>query len=142
MQNVLINQNLDGVDEQQPSTEELSTFIRIVHHPHSGIDQDEIIPLVESASSIEPPNHSMSRKWTSEAVPWLPFRTRQDFEYTSTAIRGAIPRKIVDEQLRGQHNGWSEDTNITLRNSEDMMQTLAAAREGLGVPVRTGLTRH
>lgn len=72
-------------------------------------------------------------------MPWLPFRTRQDFEYTSTAVRGVIPRKIVDEQLKGQHNGWSDASRITLRNSADMMQTLAAAREGLGVPVLTSV---
>ena len=115
-----------------------STFIRIIHHPHSSIDQDKIIPLVKSAlglSSETGIDISESPKWTGGAVPWLPFRTRQDFEYTSTAVRGIIPRKIIDEQLHGQHNGWSDNSKITLRNSADMLWTLVAAREGLGVPV-------
>lgn len=62
-------------------------------------------------------------------MPWLPFRTRQDFEYTSSAVRGVIPSKVVDEQLHGMHNGWSEKSRITLRNSADMKAVLAAARE-------------
>ena len=119
---------LDRSQATEPG--EPSTFIRIVHHPHSGIDQDKIIPLVESALGLSPGtgiDNSAFLKWTGDAVPWLPFRTHQDFKYTLTAVRGIIPRKIIDEQLHGQHNGWSDSSKITLRNSVDMLQTLAAA---------------
>ena len=101
-----------------------SAFIRIIHHPHSDVDQDEIIPLVESASKIFPKtglDNSMSQKWMGGAVHWLPFQTQQDFEYTSTTVQGIIPRNIIDEKLHGQHNGWSDNSKITLHNGTDMM---------------------
>ena len=105
------------------------TFIRIVHHPHSEIANDLIIPLVHNGSANPAPDHSDPRTQNSSTniIPWLPFQTQQDFEYTSSAVRGVIPSKIIDEQLYGMHHGWSKKSRITLCNSADMKAVLATA---------------
>lgn len=132
---IYIVHNLSHTDEvQDPLTEALGTYIRIMHHPHSGITEDLIIPLVNNESAdltnfTYDHGDPRAQSWSGNNVPWLPFRTREDFEYTSTAVRGVLRSELVDEQLYGIHHGWAQNPKITLRNSADMKAALAAARQ-------------
>lgn len=67
--------------------------------------------------------------------PWAPFRTRPDFEYTETAIKGSLRPTEVNAQLAGIHGPWSKaGSNLTIHNHGEMLRSLAAARE-YAVPV-------
>jgi hypothetical protein len=127
---------MDADDRQPSPPSRPSTFIKIIHHPHSLIAEPTIIPL-EGESTINaaqpipvfPPSQQANK-------PWAPFRTRADFEYTETAVKGLLSKPIVDAQLHGINNSWSERSKITLRSYADMEDSLGAARM-YGVEVST-----
>ncbi|KAG1829953.1 hypothetical protein EV424DRAFT_1583845 [Suillus variegatus] len=95
--------------------------IKITHHPHTNIPEPTIIALESDADSQLPEELPLGSpglhlpKFTTESLPWAPFRNLQDFEYTEIAVRR-------------MHNGWAIGSRITLRNHKDMEQVLMAAR--------------
>jgi hypothetical protein len=113
-------------DNRQPSPSRPSTFIKIIHHPHSLIAEPRIIPLegenTVNAAQPMPVFPQIANK------PWAPFRTRADFEYTETAVKGLLSKSTVDAQLRGFNNSWSKHRKITLRSYADMEDSLGATR--------------
>ncbi|KAJ7768112.1 hypothetical protein DFH07DRAFT_1008731 [Mycena maculata] len=103
-------------------------YIEVVHHPHSRISTPTIIRL---DADVGPPQPS-SEKTSPQGIqrPWAPFRTRADFEYTATAVAGGLSADIVNLQLKGINNSWSVGGSmLTIHNSSEMAQSLAAARE-------------
>ena len=113
-------------DDQPPSPSQPSTFIKIIHHPHSLIAEPTIIPLEgENTVNSAQPIPVFPQKANK---PWAPFRTRADFEYTETAVKGLLSKSIVDAQLRGINNSWSKHSKITLRSYADVEDSLGAAR--------------
>ncbi len=97
-------------------------YIKIMAHPHSA-ETPQIISLSSPTSSLRQYIPELSA-----TKPWYRFSTRQDFEYTATAIRGTLGRDLVNEQLRGIRGDWSGgNTNITLKNYDDMISTLDKA---------------
>jgi hypothetical protein len=104
-----------------------STFIKILHHPHSLVSEPTIVPLEgEDVRNTAPVSPVFVQQANDE--PWAPFCNRSDFEYMETAIQGLLNRKIVDAQLRGINHDWAGDSNITFRSHADMEKSLAAAR--------------
>lgn len=74
---------------------------------------------------------------TPSTKPFAPFRTLPDFQFTELAVSSLMAPKYIDEMLNGIHNDWSRTgTNLTIRNHQDMEQSLKAARE-YAVPVST-----
>ena len=109
--------------ERQPSPQP-STFIKIIHHPHSLVAEPTIIPL-EGKNTIMAQSTVLPQE---DNGPWAPFCTRADFEYTETAVKGLLSKPIVDARLRGINSSWSERSKITLRSHADMEDSLRAAR--------------
>jgi hypothetical protein len=105
-------------------------YIKIVHHPHSGSKEPDIIPLQGDHIQAFEDHPSVPQAMLK---PWAPFRSRADFEYIETAVQGLLNEDIVNKQLYGLHNGWAEKSSITLRSYADVERSLAAARQyGIG----------
>ena len=129
---------------QAPFLSHPQTYIKILHHPHSGITEPTIVPL-DDGRYYNPENTNPSLIDINSGIggglarPWAPFRVRADFEYTESAVKGLLNAKIIDNQLKGIHNGsWCSDPHITLRSSCDMERSLEAARGyGIQVSVKT-----
>lgn len=108
--------------------------IKITHHPHTNIPEPTIIALESDADSQLPEELPLGSpglhlpKFTTESLPWAPFRNLQDFEYTEIAVRSRLSKASIDDQLQGMHNGWAIGSRITLRNHKDMERVLMAAR--------------
>ncbi|KAJ7696268.1 hypothetical protein B0H17DRAFT_929612 [Mycena rosella] len=106
-----------------------SNCIEIISHPHSGVRNSTIVLL-----DPHTPLPERQEKHVLEELqrPWAPFRTRADFEYTSTAVVGGLSKEIIDSQLCGITGPWSVGGSmLTIKNSAEMAQSLAAAREYL-----------
>jgi hypothetical protein len=92
-----------------------------------------IIPLTSSNTSPAPlPSSQAAKSYlpAPENRPWAPFRTRTDFEYTETAVKGLLSKDLVDKQLAGFHGKWSiGGSHLTLHTYKDMQDSLAKARE-------------
>jgi hypothetical protein len=105
-----------------------STFIKIIHHPHSMVCDPTIIPLEgEMAENRAQTTNSVFVQHT-EPMPWAPFRTRADFEYAESAVIGLLSKPIVDKQLQGINGSWAKRSHITFRSYADLEKTLAASR--------------
>lgn len=105
-------------------------------HPHSSrsawtVSLQEPSLSNGNASSLDSDTSSESRRGRvlDGAIPWAPFRTRADFEYTETAVKGLLHKDIVNTQLRGMSGSWSKNgSHITLRSNKDMEDALDRAR--------------
>jgi hypothetical protein len=119
----------------EPPIPNPSIFIKVIQHPHSRVTEPTIIPL-DSQTQQDASKQLEGSGFESvpSAKPWAPFRTRADFEYTATAVKGLLNKDIVNEQLRGMNDNWTSGTNITFRSHADMAKSLTAART-YGVPV-------
>jgi len=104
-----------------------TTYIKIIHHPHSGITKPTIIPLEGNPIDDDSVIPSVFVPQPVEK-PWAPFRTRPDFEYAESVVRSRMNNKMIDAQLYGMHHGWAQGSNITFRNYADMEKSLRAAR--------------
>lgn len=120
----------------RPSPPELGLdiYIKYEFHPHSK-QETIIVPLdgVQVTPRCEPiPLQGASlpaEPVLSDQKPWAPFRTRPDFEYAESAIRGRFSSKTIDSQLRGMHGTWANGCNITFKNHADMARSVDAARQ-------------
>lgn len=101
-------------------------------HPHSS--QSAWTVSFEETAKISPfpgssPNLTRRNGILSGALPWASFRTRPDFEYTESAVKGLLGKDIVNMQLQGMRGSWSRDgSHITLRTNKDMEDALDRAR--------------
>jgi hypothetical protein len=120
-----------GPDEHAPEPAPLlpsRNYIEILSHPDSGVRKSTIIPL--DSHTPAPPEGPENFLLEELQRPWAPFRTRADFEYTATAVVGGLSKEIIDLQLRGITGPWSVGgSKLTIQNSAEMEQSLAAARE-------------
>jgi len=127
--------NEENVELPDPTT--TSMFIKIIPHPDSGVSEPIIIPL-ESRDAVDYDSKSHSFTPLLHSKPWAPFRSREDFEYTETAVKGLLNKDIVNAQLSGLQGHWATSTPITLQSYGDMEKSLVAARQ-YGVQVRSHL---
>jgi hypothetical protein len=105
-------------------------YIKILHHPHSGLKEPDVVPLQGDHNRVVEDHPSEPQ---ATLKPWAPFRSRADFEYTETAVQGLLNEDVVNKQLYGLHNGWAETSSISLHSYADMERSLAAARQcGIG----------
>lgn len=127
---------------QSPSSNLL--YIKIIHHPHSRITEPSIISLDDGHYyNLENTNSSLidmnSGIGGGLVHPWAPFQVCADFEYTESAVKWLLNSKIINNQLKGIHNGsWCSNHHITLRSSHDMGKSLEAVQAyGIQVSVKT-----
>jgi hypothetical protein len=116
----------ESIELPGPVTTPLS--IKIIHHPDSGVNEPTVIPLESQDAVPYEPEHRvfMDQPYSK---PWAPFRSREDFEYAETAIKGLLNKDTVNRQLLGLQGRWAESTKITFRSYADMEKSLAAARQ-------------
>ncbi|KIJ46695.1 hypothetical protein M422DRAFT_249859 [Sphaerobolus stellatus SS14] len=115
-----------------------SSFIEVIHHPHSGKHTPTIIPLDELGENGSARLRTIPKP---QMKPWAPFRTRSDFEFTEQVVTKCFSKDTVDVLLDGLHGRWAKSTTITLRNHRDVNISLEAARK-FGVPFQDGVVEH
>jgi hypothetical protein len=105
-------------------------YIKIIPHPHS-VDDTMTIMALESGN-MSPSSSQASTTFipAPESRPWAPFRTRADFEYTETAVKGLLSKNLINKQLAGFNDGWSMGrSHLTICTYKDMQKSLAQAQE-------------
>ncbi|KAF8578405.1 hypothetical protein K439DRAFT_1621329 [Ramaria rubella] len=73
-----------------------STYIEIVHHPHSGLEPEYI--FCDLGSPTKAPLSTPPQLAHGER-PWAPFRTRADFEFAETAVQSAMGAKTIKKLI-------------------------------------------
>lgn len=102
--------------------------LRVEHHPHSGKAQPTIISLVDGyAGDLSTQLHDITAG-LSDAKPWAPFPTLQDFEFAEVAINNHLSQSTITTLLKGIHGGWADHANITMRNVADVEASVEKAR--------------
>ncbi|KAF8516875.1 hypothetical protein JB92DRAFT_3082636 [Gautieria morchelliformis] len=105
-----------------------TTFLEIIHHPHSNQKTEFIFRDLP----IPPPSEDCSRPQSnSTGKPWAPFRTRSDFEFAELVVQSAMKGSTVKRLLKGIRHDWTEpgSTKITFQNKVDFQKSMAAARK-------------
>ena len=116
---------IEPLEPTQPSHGYNSMYIKIMHHPHSGVSEPTIIPIegdIEASDSASKPIFVPQ----SVSKPWAPFQTRADFKYTESVVQSRLNTAGIDAQLYGIHHGWCQQSNITLWSNADMQKFLNA----------------
>ncbi|KIJ49009.1 hypothetical protein M422DRAFT_246785 [Sphaerobolus stellatus SS14] len=105
-----------------------SSYIEIIHHPHSGKRGSTIISLKNTEQ--ETPHQSLPSCLppSVSSKPWAPFRTRADFEFVEEMVHEAVRAETVTKLLSGFNGRWAPETYITIQNYADFQDSLAAAR--------------
>ncbi|KIJ28811.1 hypothetical protein M422DRAFT_269862 [Sphaerobolus stellatus SS14] len=105
-----------------------SSYIEIIHHPHSGKRGSTIISLENTEQ--ETPHQSLPSCLppSVSSKPWAPFRTRADFEFVEEMVHEAVRAETVTKLLSGFNGRWAPETYITIQNYADFQDSLAAAR--------------
>ena len=110
------------------------TYIKIIHHPHSGITEPSIVPLdnghYHNLENTNPSPIDINLGiGGGSACPWALFWVHADFEYTESAVKGLLNSKIIDNQLKRIYNGsWCSDSHITLGSSCGMERSSEAVQ--------------
>ncbi|KIJ58811.1 hypothetical protein HYDPIDRAFT_33775 [Hydnomerulius pinastri MD-312] len=114
-----------------PANTDQQFYIKVVHHPHAGLPLD-IIPLqsnnLHSSTSLQAISQTQTYQSLAPDRCWAPFATLQDFEFTETAVQGAMRKGTIDSLLRGIQSSWASGTSITLKNHHDVDEVLRVAR--------------
>ena len=108
---------------------EPTSFIEVIHHPHSGkatstvIHIDKLIPLLPDSSS------QSSVPWnTPKEKPWAPFRTWPYFEFAEIVVTQSTNILTVNILLSGFHRRWAPKTYLTFHNANGLQKSLSTAR--------------
>ncbi|KAF8520305.1 hypothetical protein JB92DRAFT_3285845 [Gautieria morchelliformis] len=112
--------------QNQPHTS--TTFLEIIHHPHSNQQTEFIFRDLP----IPPPSEDCSRPQSnSTGKPWAPLHTRSDFEFAELVVQSAMKGSTVKRLLKGIRHDWTEpgSTKITFQNKVDFQKSMAAARK-------------
>jgi len=114
-------------DNAQNPVDAPTSFLEVIHHPHSGKRDATIIPLDLSTSDDSRKLLSFSRSNT-EAKPWAPFRGREDFEFCETLVTQALNNETIQTFLNGFNGKWATGSNISLHTLADYHTSMEAAR--------------
>ena len=115
------NDLLSTDDDTRPNDED----VRREYHPNAhrepevfSFDDYQSIPLV-----VTPP---------VEPEPWLPFKTREDFEFAEIALDTAMMKAQVDATINLLHRCIKKGKgSFTLSNHDEMRKTLKVAADRL-----------
>lgn len=106
-------------------TSHLKDDIRREYHPNSG-REPEIINF-EDYKSSSPSNIPLG-----EPEPWLPFKTREDFEFAEIALATAMSKVQVNATIDLLHRCIKKGKgSFTLANFNEMRETLKVASNRL-----------
>jgi hypothetical protein len=59
--------------------------------------------------------------------PWAPFKNIANFEYTETAIKGLLSKKLVNTQLAKINSTWAVGSLLSIKSYRDMEEVLSKA---------------
>jgi len=107
-----------------------STFLEIIHHPHSGIKEPEIIFCDLSSAGLEE-NLALQAQHCLGGKPWAPFHTRADFEFSETVIGSSMHTATIEKLIKGIKQSWTDPghSRITFQGMKDFKQSMNAARK-------------
>lgn len=114
------NTDPGDIDDENPKADD----IRIEYHPKSGREteafafEDFVRGAPDSALPVGPD-------------PWLPFRTREDFEFTELVLEAKMSKAEVNSLISLFNRCKGENSRFTLSSYDDMHQILATASERL-----------
>ncbi|KAF8573250.1 hypothetical protein K439DRAFT_1625204 [Ramaria rubella] len=118
-----------GSDSEEPARRPTisSTYIEIVHHPHSGLEPEYVFR--DLPPSPKAPLSTQPRPAPGER-PWAPFQTCADFEFAETAVQSAMSAKTIKKLIRGIKHDWTDPSHskITYQNLDDYHQSLNFSR--------------
>ena len=77
------------------------------------MQREEFKRVIDDSNSMEP----------SIKEPWLPFRSREDFEFAEIAHDVAMNRSQVDDLLMLFHRCQQDPGKVTFRNYSDLRQS-------------------
>ena len=99
--------------------------IRVEYHPHSGC-RTKIFKPDEYRQSVRDTDATVERE------PWVPFRTREDFEFSEIALETMMTRKQTDAMIKLFHKCIEMgEGSFTISNHKDMEDTLKVAANRL-----------
>jgi len=106
---------LTGSGEQTPNDGD----IKIEYHPHSGkgtriLSPDEYRESLDNGSEPTPPSDE----------PWLPFCSREDFEFTEFVHDAALNQKQINRLIKLIRTCQKEPSRFTFNNFKDMRAAL------------------
>ena len=108
-------------------TSNLDSDIRVEYHPNSGRDHKTLtLEEFQCAHSAVP--HTRP----ADAEPWLPFKTREDFEFAEIAQETGMSKKQIDALIHLFRKCIDiGKESFTFSNYNDMHRTLMLASERL-----------
>ena len=98
--------------------------IRVEYHPHSGHG-----PKILKLNEYRQPASDASA--AAEHEPWMPFRTRYDFEFAEIALGSGMTRKQMDAMIKLFRRCLEEGKgSFTIKDHKDLKSTfkIAASR--------------
>ncbi|KAF8506447.1 hypothetical protein BU17DRAFT_71281 [Hysterangium stoloniferum] len=102
---------------EQPTSS--GPYIRVVHHPHSGLPDD----FIYRDDNIPSPS-------TGEALlhPWARFRSRADFEFAQLNVDAGLSAEFTKRMLKGVTGSWvdPEHGKVTFSRLDDYKAGLEA----------------
>jgi hypothetical protein len=110
---------------QAPPTDR--TYIRIVHHPASGLPED-FLTLAQYRERI----HKMTNPDLDENTQtnhWHPFTSEADFDFADFVTKNHFTKPQVDDLLCRHHSKWSKESNVSFRTHRDLDKILKKAVE-------------
>ena len=81
------------------------------------VPREEFKLILDGTHSIEPPIKE----------PWLPFRSREDFEFAEIAHNAAMNRSQVENLLKLFHRCQQDPGKVTFRNYSDLSESWKAS---------------
>ena len=98
--------------------------IRIEYHPSSG-REPETFAFGDFVRGAPKKTFSMGPD------PWIPFKTREDFEFAEVALEAGMTKAHVNRMINLFHKCQDEKDHITLSSYDEMHKILAVASERL-----------
>ena len=113
--------NVSNAGDGNPNNDD----IKVEYHPSSGCESKKFAfeDFVRVAPDSIPP---------ADPDPWVPFRTREDFEFAELALDAGMSKAQVNAMIRLFHRCIkSEGGHFTLSSYDEMHKTLDVASERL-----------
>ncbi|KZT42297.1 hypothetical protein SISSUDRAFT_1016075 [Sistotremastrum suecicum HHB10207 ss-3] len=129
-----VNEAIEVNDSSQPHppTDEPpawpAPFFTIQYHPSSSLPPSTI-SLDNASQSLDERLVPASRAYDS-GKPWLPFKTRGDFEFCHFVVSSRLSVQETNTLLRGMHQnrGWTSKCTLSFKTWADIQDALAQAR--------------
>ncbi|GJJ06607.1 hypothetical protein Clacol_000800 [Clathrus columnatus] len=110
------------------SSQTPDSFLKIIHHLHSGKATSTIFSLDNSSESgvASNPIFTPSR---INSKPWAPFWMQADFEFTEMVVREGFHSQVIKKLLEKINGCWASGTSLSFNTYSDFQSSLAAARQ-------------